>query len=179
MAHDASAFVPDYRDQPIRSRLWRTDTPRGIEIVAGYEGVIPAIRRHVRSLPFSAAAYVLLLLLMWWFGSGGFPWGALMFGAFVLMPAFTLIGGVLEGRDGCAVRIRPDGLDVHEQDALRSRWRHWQREQLARAYVNWEGRIVLRGPDGKRLAAIGGRKAGRGDMKWLANLIRQRLDLAT
>ncbi|HEV2294209.1 MAG TPA: hypothetical protein VGR35_10150 [Tepidisphaeraceae bacterium] len=69
-----------------------------------------------------------------------------------------------------------DELRVHRQDVLRGRWRHWRREQLSRVYVNWEGWIVLLGPDGKRLGKFGG-EPSRTDMKWLAGLIRGRLEL--
>lgn len=182
MRHAVSHLVPDYRDQPNRSAFWRTDVPQGVELVAGYIGVKRMLRHQARRLPLQAAGYAVVVIALWLWASFSagvpkpFPWLSILVGELVILPAFWIVGSVWEGRQGLAVHVLRDGLHVHRQDVIRGRWRHWQREQLSRVYVNWEGWIVLLGPDGKCLGKFGG-EPGRIDMKWLAGLIRGRLGL--
>ena len=180
MTYATPHVVLDYRDQPAHSRFWRSDTPRGTKVAAGYIGVAALLRWRATGLLLSSVAYVALVSGLWYLAGArnGVPWGPLLWGALVINPAMWLLGAVMEGRQGLCVHVDGDVLHVHRQDALtRGRWRRWHRGELTRAYVNWEGWIVLCGTDGRCVAKLGGVGATRVDMEWLARFIRGRLAL--
>ncbi len=177
MSDAATPFVPDYRDQPERSCFWRTDTPQRIELRTGYVGVFRWLRHHRWSILVTSALYAAFNVGMGlWFDGGRIHWRSLIYGVFLIAPGWWILGAFLEGKQGLSVYVYRDALHVHRQDALRSRWQRWQSRELSRAYVNWEGWIVLCGRDGKTIGKFGGGPS-RTDMKWLARLIRGRLEL--
>jgi len=180
MSQTACRFVPDYRDQPEGSAFWRADTPEGVELVAGCFGIRTILRNQAKRMPVHVAWYAAIMFCFWLFtgASRPFQWTMLVVGVFVMIPAWWVIESVINGRRGLAVHVLRDALRIHRQHVLRwGRWQHWRREDLARVYVNWEGWIVLRAPNGKRVGKFGG-APNRVDMKWLAELIRGRLDLS-